>query len=125
MKDIFKTNTLNPFKNAEIFPINSNCLMNYINTNISFNKSFENLEETRNLELNIIKSKLSCLQSINYESFEKCNLFSQIKRITEKYKNFPLIDLNQIPNKSTIPTRYIKYTKYKTLFSEFKFSFNS
>ena len=107
MKDISSTNTLNPFKNTEIFTINSNSLMNYINTNNSFNKSFENLEETRNLELHIIKSKLSCLQSFNYESFEKSNLFSQIKRITEKYKNFPLIDLNQIPNKSTIPTPFI------------------
>ena len=113
MKDIFINNLFKSFKNTEIFPINSNCLTNYIKTNISFNKTFEILKETRNLELNIIKSKLFFLESINYTSFEKSNLFSQIKQITRKYKNFHLIDMNQIPNKSTIPTPFIN--RFKTL----------
>jgi hypothetical protein len=77
--------------------------MNYITINNSFHKSYENLKETRNLELSIIKSKLSFLETINCTSFEKSEIFSQIKEITKKYQNFPLLNLAQIPYKLTTP----------------------
>ena len=77
--------------------------MNYITINNSFHKSYENLKETRNLELSIINSKLSFLETINCTSFEKSEIFSQIKEITKKYQNFPLLNLAQIPYKLTTP----------------------
>ena len=77
--------------------------MNYITTNNYFHKSYENLKETRNLELSIIKSKLSFLEAINYTPFEKSEIFLQIKEITKKYQNFPLLNLAQIPYKLTSP----------------------
>ena len=80
--------------------------MNYITINNSFHKSYENLKETRNLELSIIKSKLSFLEAINYTSFEKSEIFSQIKEITKKFQNFPLLNLAQIPYKLTTPKPY-------------------
>ena len=77
MKDSYTKNISNLYKNEEIIPINSNYLLNYITTNNSFHKSYENLKETRNLELSIINSKLSFLESINYTSFEKSEIFSR------------------------------------------------
>ena len=103
MKDSYTKNISNLYKNEEIIPINSNYLMNYITTNNSFHKSYENLKETRNLELSIINSKLSFLESINYTSFEKSEIFSQIKAITKKYQNFPFLNLAQIPYTLTTP----------------------
>ena len=103
MKDSYTKNISNLYKNEEIIPINSNYLLNYITTNNSFHKSYENLKETRNLELSIINSKLSFLESINYTSFEKSEIFSQIKAITKKYQNFPFLNLAQIPYTLTTP----------------------
>ena len=103
MKDSYTKSLLNSYKNQEIILINSNYLMNYITINNSFHKSYENLKETRNLELSIINSKLSFLEAINYTSFEKSEIFSQIKEITKKYQNFPLLNLAQIPYNITTP----------------------
>ena len=103
MKDSYTKNISNLYKIKEIIPINSNYLLNYITTNNSFHKPYENLKETRNLELSIINSKLSFLESINYTSFEKSEIFSQIKAITKKYQNFPFLNLAQIPYTLTTP----------------------
>ena len=93
MKDSFNNNILNLYKNEEKFLINSNHQINNIITNFTIN-----IEETRNIELNILHSKISYKEKINYSSFEKSELFLKIKDIIKKYKNFPLININKLQN---------------------------
>ena len=59
MKDSFAYNILERYKNVEKFAINSNNLINQKNKNFSFNDSYKNLEQTRNIELSIIDSRIS------------------------------------------------------------------
>ena len=103
MKDSFAYNILERYKNVEKFAINSNNLINQKNKNFSFNDSYKNLEQTRNIELSIIDSRISLKEKINYSTFEKSEFFLKIKEIIKKYKNFPLININQIQNKSLNP----------------------
>ena len=103
MKDSLNNNILNLYKNEEKFLINSNHQINNIITNFTINNYFKNLEETRNIELSIIHSKISFKEKINYSSFEKSELFLKIKDIIKKYKNFPLININHLQNISLKP----------------------
>ena len=103
MKDLLKNNILNLYKNEEKFLINSNHQINNIITNFTINNYFKNLEETRNIELSILHSKISYKEKINYSSFEKSELFLKIKDIIKKYKNFPLININHLQNISLKP----------------------
>ena len=103
MKDSFAYNILERYKNLEKFAINSNNLIIQKNKNFSFNDSYKNLEQTRNIELSIIDSRISLKEKINYSTFEKSEFFLKIKEIIKKYKNFPLININQIQNKSLNP----------------------
>ena len=108
MKDSFNNNILNLYKNEEKFLINSNHQINNIITNFTINNYFKNLEETRNIELSIIHSKISFKEKINYSSFEKSELFLKIKDIIKKYKNFPLININHLQNICTVYLKSLK-----------------
>ena len=66
MKDSLNNNILNLYKNEEKFLINSNHQINNIITNFTINNYFKNLEETRNIELSIIHSKIHLLKKVNY-----------------------------------------------------------
>ena len=85
------------FSSTENNPINSNYISNYTNNKISSENSFENLEQIKTVELNIINSRISSTESKNNTSFENSDIYSKIKEIAKKYKDYPLININQLP----------------------------
>ena len=109
--------------------INSNNFINYINTNISIPNYFFNLDEKRIIEINIIKSKTSLKEANNDKTFQENIIFSEIKEIIKKYENHPLISINQLINKSIIPTPLFDteqefYQNHKTIPYSYPFQFN-
>ena len=85
------------FSSTENNPINSNYISNYTNNKISSENSFKNLELIKTVELNIINSRISSTESKNNTSFENSDIYSKIKEIAKKYKDYPLININQLP----------------------------
>ena len=110
--------------------INSNNLINYINANISIpNYYFYNLDEKRIIEINIIKSKTSIKELNDTKTFQENIIFSEIKEIIKKYENHPLISINELVNKSIIPTPLFDteqefYRNHKTIPYSYPFQFN-
>ena len=104
MKELFCTNIINNqtrtlSKELKICPNNNNSFRNQIKTDILHNIYFKELKESQEMQLNIINSKISIIET----QYEKNIIYSQIKEIIKKYEKYPPISINILANKSIIP----------------------
>ena len=86
-------------KEIEIYPINKNSFKSLGRDDISPINYFKDLKERKEIQLNIINSKISILET----NFEDNIIYSQIKEIIKKYEKYPPIPLNLLSNISLIP----------------------
>ena len=86
-------------KEIEIYPINKISFKSLVRDDISPIKYFKDLKERKEIQLNIINSKISILET----NFEDDIIYSQIKEIIKKYEKYPPIPLNLLSNISLIP----------------------
>jgi len=104
MKELFCTNIINNqtrtlSKEVKICPNNNNSFRNQIKADILHNSYFKELKESQEMQLNIINSKISIIET----QYEKNIIYSQIKEIIKKYEKYPPISINILANKSIIP----------------------
>ena len=104
MKELFCTKLINNqirtlSTEVKICPNNNNSIRNQIKADILHNSYFKELKESQEMQLNIINSKISIIET----QYEKNIIYSKIKEIIKKYEKYPPISINILADKSIIP----------------------
>ena len=109
MKDLsFNDNSINSeaikqFLEFQKGTINFESFIHSLKSNISFKSSFTNLQMIRAVEISIINSKIKIKEFNKKSKFQKSEIYSKIKEINKKYKNFPLNNIKNIISFGTTP----------------------
>lgn len=85
---------------------------NFITQNYSLESSYNELKKSKIIELKIISSKMNIIEHFHPTAFPIPEYISQINKLKKKYKDFPLIDMEEnSENKEPLSIKKPKYEK--------------